>query len=73
MKINLWFKKARKEFSFSHVKARQDQACGGKVCRNNKGSASCFSHVKAKQGISIFFFSSQSKASVAKTSWIAKW
>ena len=36
-------------FSFSHVKARQDQECGGKVCRNTKGSASCFSHVKAKQ------------------------
>ena len=42
--------KARKVFSFSHVKAKQDQECGGKVCRNTKGSASCFSHVKAKQG-----------------------
>ena len=61
------------KFSFSHVKARQDQACGGKVCRNTKGSASCSSHVKAKQGISILFFSSQSKATVAKTTWIAKW
>ena len=36
-------------FSFSHVKARHNQECGGKVCRNTKGSASCFSHVKAKQ------------------------
>ena len=50
IKINLWFKKARKVFGFSHVKAKQDQECSGKVCRNTKGSASCFSHVKAKQG-----------------------
>ena len=42
--------KARKVFGFSHVKAKQDQECGGKVCRNTKESASCFSHVKAKQG-----------------------
>ena len=72
IKINMWFKKARKKVSFSHVKAKQDQECGGKVCRNTKGSASCFSHVKAKQGISILFFSRQSKASVAKTSCDSK-
>ena len=59
-------------FSFSHVKARQDQECGGKVCRNTKGSASCFSHVKAKQGISILFFSRQSKAR-PRQAVIAKW
>ena len=29
--------KARKVFGFSHVKAKQDQECGGKVCRNTKG------------------------------------
>ena len=69
MKINLWFKKARKVFSFSHLKAKQDQECGGKVCRNTKGSASCFTHVKAKQG---FFFSGQSKAR-PRQAVIAKW
>ena len=56
--MNLWFKKARKEFSFSHVKAKQDQECGGKVCKTkglafvfltSKQSKACFSHVKAKQ------------------------
>ena len=39
------------------------------VCRNTKGSASCFSHVKAKQGL---FFSSQSKAR-PRQAVIAKW
>ena len=72
IKINLWFKKARKEFSFSHVKAKQDQECGGKVCRNTKGAASCFSHVKAKQGISILFFSRQGKAR-PRQAVIANW
>ena len=72
IKINLWFKKARKVFSLSHVKAREDQECGGEVCRNTKGSASCFSHVKAKQGISILFFSRQSKAR-PRQAVIAKW
>ena len=61
--------KARKEFSFSHVKAKQDQECGSKVCRNTKGSASCSSHVKAKQGL---FFSRQSKAR-RRQAVIAKW
>ena len=42
------------------------------VCRNTKGSASCFSHVKAKQGISILFFSRQSKAR-PRQPVIAKW
>ena len=41
--------KAHKVFSCSHVKAKQDQECGGKVCKNTKGSASYFSHFKAKQ------------------------
>ena len=59
--------KAREVFSFSHVKAKQDQECGGKVCRNTKGSASCFSHVKAKQGQAASFFLT-SKQSKAKTS-----
>ena len=61
--------KTRKVFSFSHVKAKQDQECGGKVCRNTKGSASCFTHVKAKQGL---FFSRQSKAR-PRQAVIAKW
>ena len=51
------------------MKAKQDQECGGKVCRNTKGSASCFSHVKAKQGL---FFSRQSKAR-PRQAVIAKW
>ena len=52
--------KARKEFSFSHVKAKQDQECGGKyaeiprdqhlVFLTSKQSKACFSHVKANQG-----------------------
>ena len=50
------------------MKAKQDQECSGKVCRNTKGSASCFSHVKAKQGL---FFSRQSKVK-AKTSCDSK-
>ena len=63
---------ACKEFSFSHVRAKQDQECGGKVCRNTKGSASCFCQVKAKQGIRILFLSRQSKAR-PRQAVIAKW
>ena len=59
-----------KVFSFSHVKAKQDQECGGKVCRNTKGSASFFSHVKAKQGQDLVFLTS--KQSKAKTSCDSK-
>ena len=61
--------KARKMFSFSHVNVKQDQECRGKVCRNTKGSASCFSHVKAEQRL---FFSRQSKAR-PRQAVIAKW
>ena len=54
------------------MKAKQDQECGGKVCRNTKGSASCSSHVKAKQGL---FLSRQSKArprQAVKAKWQTK-
>ena len=51
--------KARKVISFSHVKGKQDQECGGKVCRNPKDQ-----HL-------VFLTSKQSKAKTSCDSKMA--